>query len=392
MTGRPRRIACRALEAVGLLGGLSVLGVAATVWAVEPGGADRAATLRRLQDEIGRLEEQLRSLGAREQGLLGQLERLAAETRLRETERSEVALRLEDLVAAIDERTGRLERLAQLQDQRRRYLSFRLREIYKAGPQGRLRHLFGGATAGDLRSGLLYAAYYSERDGRVLDQLRVDAERLAGERRGLEEEQLRQVALQSELEQATQRLLRTRAEQAKLLGDVRQDQRRRRDALAELRAAADDLTRVVDSLGEKAEQRKLDVRKFKGLLRWPAEGRLSAGFGTLVHPRFKTRVPHPGLDLDAPADSAIGSVFDGRVVFAEWLRGYGLTVIVDHGQGVLSVYSHASVVLVEVGEQVAQGQRLALVGDSGSLRGAFLYFELRVDGQPVDPLSWFAHR
>ena len=134
------------------------------------------------------------------------------------------------------------------------------------------------------------------------------------------------------------------------------------------------------------------MHKFKGLLERPGRGRVIAGFGTVVHPRFHTEVPHPGWDIEAPFGSDISSVFDGQVVFADWMRGYGLTAIVDHGGGVLSIYAHASVLLVQSGETVSAGETLGKVGDTGSLRGPFLYFELRIDGRPVDPQSWLRGR
>jgi septal ring factor EnvC (AmiA/AmiB activator) len=108
----------------------------------------------------------------------------------------------------------------------------------------------------------------------------------------------------------------------------------------------------------------------------------------MVHPRFRTEVPHPGLDIEADAGVDFRAAFDGTVRFASWLRGYGLTVIVDHGQEVLSIYAHASVLLVEKGQHVKRGQVLGKVGDTGSLRGPYLYFEIRERGRPVDPATW----
>jgi murein DD-endopeptidase MepM/ murein hydrolase activator NlpD len=134
------------------------------------------------------------------------------------------------------------------------------------------------------------------------------------------------------------------------------------------------------------------VKAFRGLLDWPAEGSVTAGFGPMVHPRFKTTVPHPGLDIDAPEGSPFRAVFDGKVAYAAALHGYGLTVVVDHGQGVASVYAHAGVLEVAVGDAVARGQELGRVGDSGSLRGPYLYFELREGGKPCDPRGWLRAR
>jgi murein DD-endopeptidase MepM/ murein hydrolase activator NlpD len=128
------------------------------------------------------------------------------------------------------------------------------------------------------------------------------------------------------------------------------------------------------------------------VLEWPTSGRLRSGFGTVVHPEFKTKVPHPGWDIEAEFGAEIVSIFDGRVVFADWMRGYGLTAIVDHGGGLLSIYAHASVLVVERGARVSRRQQLGSVGDTGSLSGPFLYFEMRVDGEPTDPEPWLLRR
>ncbi len=134
------------------------------------------------------------------------------------------------------------------------------------------------------------------------------------------------------------------------------------------------------------------MTKFQGLLDWPADGELRSGFGSVIHPRFKTKVPHPGIDIRAASGNPIRSVFDGEVVFSGWIRGYGLTTIVDHGQGLHSVYAHAAVTWVEPGERVRRGQRLGIVGETGSFSGPSLYFELRLNGRAVDPEDWLRPR
>ena len=127
-----------------------------------------------------------------------------------------------------------------------------------------------------------------------------------------------------------------------MLESVRRDEQQQRTALREMQEAAAELSRLAGSFAVTGEGPGLDVLQFEGLLDWPVEGELRGDFGNVVHPEFGTRVPHPGWDLAAEFGADIAAVFDGRVVFADWMRGYGLTVIVDHGGGVLSIYAHAS--------------------------------------------------
>jgi septal ring factor EnvC (AmiA/AmiB activator) len=111
-----------------------------------------------------------------------------------------------------------------------------------------------------------------------------------------------------------------------------------------------------------------------------------------MHPRFRTVVPHPGLDLETASGATFRAVFDGRVVFAANLRGYGLTALVDHGGGLVSVYAQASALMVAPGQEVFRGQALGRVGDPASRGGAGIYFEMREDGNAVDPVRWLRAR
>jgi septal ring factor EnvC (AmiA/AmiB activator) len=371
----------------------SAAGLAALLALLVAPAADTTAvstpTLDAVIEERQRLERDLARLQGQERSLLGDLERLDIQVRLREAELSTVERTLAATELALTQGQERLVGLEADQAERRRYLGFRLREIYKAGPAQTIARFVAGAGSASSWDGLRYAHWLSERDGEVLAALRGDTERLAAERGALAHAQDRLVAERLAAAQARDAVITSRSERARLLRAVREDQGQRRAAIDELAEAARQLAEVArDAVGSPSEP-VLDVRRFRGLLDWPADGPVTAGFGSIVHPRFKTKVPHPGLDIDAPAGSPIRSVFDGEVVYADWMRGYGLTVIVDHGHGLLSVYAHAGRLGVVRGERVRRGQEMGRVGETGSSRGAFLYFELRQDGQPVDPRPWF---
>jgi len=345
-----------------------------------------------MQDEISRLRAELGTLESRETGLLGEVDRLDAQLRLREVEVHEASLRLEAASEAILDHDFELRRLEGEQRERSRYLGFRLREIYKRGPEGGLERLLGGGEVEVKLRGLQYAAYLSERDARTLRAYREVDTRLRVERDALARERVHLATIHEEGERARVSLARSRAERIRALERIQGDLKQRHKALGELESASRELGRLVGRLGGEARGAALDARKFRGLLDWPARGRISAGFGVKVHPRFRTAIPHPGLDIEAEEGSEFRSIFDGRVAFASRLHGYGLVVIVDHGTGVISIYAHASVLLVEEGEQVVRGQLLGRVGDTGSLRGPYLYLEIREQGKPVDPVRWLRRR
>lgn len=129
----------------------------------------------------------------------------------------------------------------------------------------------------------------------------------------------------------------------------------------------------------------------KGRLAWPVVGHVELGFGKVENPRFHTVTVQKGIDLRAPAGTAVRAVADGKVVFAGWLRGYGNLVILDHGDGFHTVVAHLGELERKMGEEVKAGDGLGPLGDTGSLKGPYCYFELRHHGVAVDPQFWLVH-
>lgn len=197
--------------------------------------------------------------------------------------------------------------------------------------------------------------------------------------------------LSADLSRARSDLRATIASRRRLLEDVRGEQHVREEALEELHRARQALGDVIAGRTG-MDSARLDIRRFQGLLDWPVQARVSVPFGDRRDPRFGTTLPHPGWDLDASFGASVRSIFEGTVVYADWLRGYGLVVVIDHGHRVHSVFAHLSAILVEQGTTVDQGRVIGRVGDTGSLQGPLLYMEIRVDGKAVDPATWLRDR
>ena len=130
--------------------------------------------------------------------------------------------------------------------------------------------------------------------------------------------------------------------------------------------------------------------QLRGKLPRPASGRIEAGFGKVVNPRFRTVTVQNGVDIGAPRGEPVRAVAPGRVVHAGWFKGYGNLIIVDHGDGFHTLVAHLESMSAAAGEDVGAGALLGTVGDTGSLKGAYLYFEIREKGRPVDPRAWLA--
>jgi murein DD-endopeptidase MepM/ murein hydrolase activator NlpD len=121
---------------------------------------------------------------------------------------------------------------------------------------------------------------------------------------------------------------------------------------------------------------------------WPASGPVTSGYGWRTHPIFGTRRFHAGIDIGSPSGAAIIAAGTGKVIFVGPKGGYGNTTIVDHGGGIATLYGHQSSIGVSNGTVVAIGQRIGSVGCTGFCTGPHLHFEVRVNGDPVNPMGW----
>jgi septal ring factor EnvC (AmiA/AmiB activator) len=196
-----------------------------------------------------------------------------------------------------------------------------------------------------------------------------------------------------------------------LLAEVRDDRATHERMVAELGEASRRLEALVQELTRRAAARPpsrptavrpsepapprgpaVGLGTLRGQLPWPTDGRIVAGFGRQVHPRFGTETFRNGVDIEAEDGAQIRAVYAGTVLYRGWLRGYGNLIILDHGSGYYTLYAHASTLMVEEGDRVKAGQAIARVGETGSLAGPRLYFEVRYQGRPEDPAEWLRRR
>ena len=156
--------------------------------------------------------------------------------------------------------------------------------------------------------------------------------------------------------------------------------------LAKLEAEEKNLQAELERLTKlaKAELEMKGLSKLKRKLRWPVKGRLAHRFGTKKQGYLKWK----GVLLSAPVGRQVSSIQSGKVLFSDWLKGYGLVTIVDHGEGYMSLYGHNQALLKSVGDRVETGEPIALVGQSGGQQQSGLYFEIRHQGKAVNPKLW----
>jgi septal ring factor EnvC (AmiA/AmiB activator) len=228
----------------------------------------------------------------------------------------------------------------------------------------------------------------------------------------LEDETQQQTLLRQELSQKQQELaeqkqvlgnaqeaIRREAQKKQvLLSSLRREKQTRLRALQQMEAAAKRLEKMMEEIARRALAKPREVpsapspgsglEAMRGRLEWPVRGQVTAPFGKFKHPEFTAEILRKGIDIETPMGEEIRAVEKGRVVYADRFSGYGRMVIVDHGERYYTIYGHLSEILKKAGETVNRGEVLGRAGDSDSLAGAKLYFELRKDGHSLDPVPW----
>ncbi len=355
------------------------------------GEADLQVQLERGKRQLESLSRQLslerlkeRKRQKQKRSLLKELDTLQAELELQERKISLTGLRLkkaEESIASLQEKRALLK--ARMRE-RERYLGLRLRALYKQKRRGGyLGILLSASSSGDLLNRYRYLRVLAREDGILLASFREESERLASLARAEEEEAgaLERYRRKLELEREEGRRLRDQKE--RFLGSLRRKSRDFGLLQKELVGERGKLRSLIEEL--KLRQMEMEERvRFefrKGRLPWPVNGVLAEGSAD-----SKGR----GVLFKASPGAAIRPVGGGRVIYADWLRGYGNLVIIDHGSGYYTVYAHASRLLVEKGERVSAGQVIARVGDTGSLTGPGLYFEIRHGGSTENAMLWLA--
>lgn len=268
-------------------------------------------------------------------------------------------------------------------------LAAQLRAAYMSGEQERLKLLLNQRDPAQLGRLMAYYGYINDYrsdnirsvNGRIRELASLRAEVAA------EEMRLGRIAAQREDELAS--LGAAQAERQELLATLRQRLSDEGRELERLAAEEKDLSRLIAELTSILSDYPISSEdpfaEHKGRLTWPVAGELLHDFG---QPRVGGKLKWNGVVLAAPRGREVRAVYHGRVVFADWLAGLGLLVIVDHGDGYLSLYGYNESILKNAGDWVAPGDALATVGDSGGQHQAALYFEIRSGKTPVNPRQW----
>lgn len=360
-----------------------------------PSGASREQDLAVVRRAIEESRERVASYEREQRGMLEALEAIERSAQILEREVSRVtrdAARARNeharLEAEVAEHVGRL-------DATRRALSKRAVALYRAGELGSLQMLFSADGIREFLTRVQLLRRLVGRDAQLLARHRAAVQELAQAREAAREASDRLVEVSRELAQRSREFDAEQQAKRSIVSRLHADRARERAALAELETAARALETTLSGLGSEAPDTEEAPAgppfvALRHRLDPPVDAPIARGFGRIVDSEFRTQTYRSGVVFEAAAGLPVRAVAAGRVRYAGWFRGYGRLVILDHGSGYYTVSGHLGELGVGVGDPIERGSQIGTVGDSGSLSGPRLYFEIRRGAEALDPTEWLS--
>lgn len=346
------------------------------------------AAAKRANERIRALQQEADALASQEQTLLVELRKLEVERQLKVEQLAKIDRDLQDTQRKLADASARAEALRKAAEEERPEVEGRLVQLYKMGRAGYWRLML---DVDDLRSmGRAYrtAAAMTQIDRNKVQQHQRTLAALDAERKALQARTKEIAVLKEEAARARAAIDRAVAARSQLVDAI--DARRDLNAqlTSELQAAQQRLQASLANFDAKGSSPiALPFRPFQGALPWPVRGTVAQRFGRQSNPRFGTEMVRNGIEISAAEGQPVHSVHEGTVAYADQFTGYGNLVIVDHGDRAYSLYGYLSSLGVTRGDRVDPQAELGTSGRNPSGTPT-LYFELRVDGKPVDPLQW----
>lgn len=352
------------------------------------------------EQELEEVRERISALKTSMDESAASRDRVTAELQAAEVQISEQRIRLQELErernysarqkAEFDAQIAQLELDLAIESQE---LAEQVRAAYMSGGQERSRLLLSQRDPATLGRVLTYYRYFNDYRASNIELVNGHLTELEGLRSQVAAEEARLAGLASERYAELTKLNTAQEARRGLLATLQGRIASESKEIAELAAQEKDLARLIDELTSILSDYPISSEDpfsaHKGRLTWPVAGTLLHDFG---QPRVSDRLKWNGVVLAAPRGREVRAIYHGRVVFSDWLAGLGLLVIVEHGEGYMTLYGYNETTMKNAGDWVAPGDVIATVGDSGGQARSALYFEIRRDTAPLNPREWITRR
>ncbi len=344
---------------------------------------------KQLQEKMQEQKKRLTEAQAHESSILGEMENVNMNLdqisgMLRKQRR-----RIQQIQSQIEAVNADIARTRIKLEKQREWIGRKLRAMQKFGSSSDTYALL--LTAGDfsqMRRFWKYLESITIHEHKVLADYRENL-------RQLDRKNAELISLNAELRVNEQKIKEQESKLAKekqskeeLLSSVRREKASRQKMINELNEASRQLLDIIRQSSRRESYASTGFSKLKGKLPWPVSGKVAVPYGSQKDPQFDTPVFKNGIQIRTAPDVEARAVHGGKVIFAEWFKGFGQLVIINHGGGYHTLYGNLSEIFSHGGDIIKGNQLIGKVGTSGILNAPGLYFEIRFKGKPLDPLQW----
>jgi len=348
--------------------------------------------------EISLKKEKVKKAQKKERSLLSQLNEIEMELSKKEDEVKRLNHEIEGLEKRIKGNIRHLHDLTQKIETQKDYVKRRLIALYKYMRRGAQLTLLSQSSYYDfIKSSTLMGIILSN-DRKVINEYSQNISTLSAYQSTLKKDDDELKFNLSQIKMKRKEIKQKQGEKVALLKTIRSEKSFQLTTIKELENSSQNLLELIRRLEREVSEKEkhipfLEARGFallKGKLPFPVQGKIISHFGKSQDVELHTTFFQKGIEIAAPTGADIKAIYPGKVLYADWLKGYGKIIIIDHGDGYYTLSAHTSELVKKVGDEVKAGETIALVGDTNSLKGSCLYFEIRHHGDPQNPLEWLA--
>ena len=364
------------------------------------------SAIQSLKDEIETTKKRINSENKKEKSSVRKVSNLSEEISLLQKLVKELVKEEKLLMADISRMERKINESENNLEELRKLYAKRLAMMYKKGQISNLERVLSSASWRQAIYRSKYLKIISKIDRETHDTIRSLLIEVGKQKLGIESALRKKRYLKREREKTLSQVRSKKKKEQRELTRIRKSQKELKNYLSEKQVGMNQLEVIIKKIREdiarlereeriRKQQMALSSKEFpklKGQISWPAEGRVAAKFGRQWNPKLKTTTENPGIDIKGKPGSEIRSVLGGVVTTITFIRGYGTTIIIDHGSGFYTVYSHVTNVETNVDSQVNSGDVIAYMGDSGSINGSQLHFEIWGEGKKLNPENWLKKR
>ncbi|MBR0095811.1 MAG: peptidoglycan DD-metalloendopeptidase family protein [Synergistaceae bacterium] len=351
---------------------------------------------KELDKKIKDYRKQIQEMGAKVKSLLGEIDTLQQDEAMAGQELVVLELQNQKIKENINLMSKAMgleqNKISELEQQ----IKNRLVDMYKYGVSGEMNLIFASQNISEAVEAVHLLKIINDHDENILSQLKSRYENIELSRHILKEQQELLTRQSKEVEDQRDKYKKTISETNSFIKNIQREKALAEKASREAEEAQRAVGRTITNLMNRkkamqAQQKKQSTDYLKGsgtMLDWPVRGQVTSKFGNRVHPMFKTKSNHSGIDIAAPSGTPVKAAASGEVLYVGWMRGYGQVIILDHGRNITTVYAHLSSTRVSDGQVIRAGSVIGGVGKTGNATGYHLHFEVRVNGKIQNPLSY----